>query len=140
MKRIVLSLFAIIILISSGLFFGTQFIAQTDGDITIVLMDDDTEISRQNHAFKSGDTLYDILSANYEIYCANRQYQKDEACDPVTFTDITGRVLLGIDDLESNWTDTFIQIQINGTPATAGMDQLAFADQDVITLILKPVE
>lgn len=140
MKRIGLTLIAITILSITGLVFGAQFQANMDGEVTIILIDGETEISRNTHAFNEGDTLYDLLSKNYQIYCADRNYQKDDMCAPVAFAEITGRILLGINDLESNWSDTFIQIQLNGAPATAGMDQLQFTDQDEISLVLKTVE
>jgi hypothetical protein len=140
MKRILLSLLAIGVLIGVSFFFGAPFQAPAAGVITIVLIDGDTEISRDVHAFNEGDTLYDILSRNYTIYCADHNHQKDETCTPTKFLEITGRVLLGINELESNWTDTYIQIQINNVAPEKGMDQLEFTDQDVISLVLKPVD
>jgi hypothetical protein len=140
MKRILVSLLAIGVLLSVGLFFGRTFQAPEAGVITIVLVDDDVERSKATWPFEQGDTLYDILSRHYTIYCADRSYQIDPSCAPAMFSEITGRVLLGIDDLESNWTDTFIQIQINGVPSPLGMDQLEFTDQDIISLVLKTVE
>jgi hypothetical protein len=140
MKRIALTIIALSILSVTSWFLGAQFQTNTAGEVTIILVDGNTEISRNNHAFKEGDSLYDILSENYQVYCADRHYQKDETCTPVTFTELTGRILLSINSLESNWSDTFIQIHLNGVPATAGMDQLQFTDQDEISLVLKTVE
>lgn len=140
MKRIALTIIALSILSLTSWFLGAQFQANTAGEVTIILVDGDTEISRNSHAFNVGDSLYDILSENYQVYCADRNYQKDETCTPITFTEVTGRILLSINGLESNWSDTFIQIQLNGVPATAGMDQLQFTDQDEIALVLKTVE
>jgi len=140
MKRIFVSLLAIGVLISVGFFFGRTFQAPEAGVITIILIDDDVERSKATWPFEQGDTLYDILERHYTIYCADRSYQIDASCAPVMFSEITGRVLLGIDELESNWTDTFIQIQINGVPSPLGMDQLEFTDQDVISLVLKTVD
>jgi hypothetical protein len=140
MKRIGLTLIALIILIFAGLFLGQQFQAETSGSLTIVLVSYEEELRRDEVSFAEGDTLYEILSSHYDIYCADANYQPDATCESLFFTEVSGRILLGIDTLSSNWKETFIQIQINGEPAVQGMDQLRFQDQDEIRLVLKNAE
>jgi hypothetical protein len=137
MKRLGLTLSAITIFIGASFFLGRQFQAESSGTLTIVLVAEE-EISRQQVSYQEGDTLYDILTAHYTVYCANAQYLPDETCEILFYTRFSGRILLGIDDLMSNWTDTYIQIQINGVKAEEGMDQLKFTDKDIISLVLMP--
>lgn len=140
MKRIGLTMIALLILIAASWFFGRPFQAETSGTLTIVLVDHTEEVRRDVVEYHEGESLYDILSKNYEIRCANALYEPAPSCEPLIYSEVSGRILLEIESLKSNWRETFIQIQINGIPAVTGMDQLKFNDQDEIRLILKTVE
>lgn len=140
MKRIGLTLIALLILLLAGWFFGRPFQAETPGSLTIILVDHEEEVRRDVTLYHEGESLYDILSRNYEISCASPTYEPDPSCEPLMYSEVTGRILLEIESLKSNWKDTFIQIQINGIPAVYGMDQVKFNDQDEIRLVLRTVE
>lgn len=140
MKRIGLTLIALLILIFAGWFFGRPFQAETSGSLTIILVDHEEEVRRDVTWYHEGESLYDILSRNYEISCASPTYEPDPSCEPQIYSEVTGRILLEIESLKSNWKDTFIQIQINGMPAVYGVDQVKFNDQDEIRLVLRTVE
>lgn len=137
MKRIGLTIVALSILLLVGWFFGRSFQAETAGTLHLVLVNQSTEVRRDEVAYYQGDSLYDVLDRQYTVRCADAAYQPTAACEPLAYSEFTGRILLEVDELKSNWRDTFIQIQINGTPAVYGVDQLRFNDQDEIRLVLR---
>jgi hypothetical protein len=131
-----------ILILITGAFFSSisLFQASESGVITVLLYDGDHLVSEEVIAFKKGDTLLGIMNENYEIICMNASYEPDSSCEIASFLEVSGRIILEIDSLKSNWTSSYIEIEINGEKSIVGIDTLKFKDEDVIWFRLKSLE
>jgi len=131
----------ILILITGSFLSAIQLFQASDhGEITVVLYDENSLVSETVIEFEAGDTLFEILNESYEITCMNNSYEPDPSCEVASFSGVSGRIILEIDSLKSNWTDSYIEIEINGEKSNYGIDALKFEDEDVIGFRLKSLE
>lgn len=130
----------LVLLASLTLGYFSFFEASNDGEIHVELYDEDRFISETTIAFDEGDTLYDLLRDHFEITCMSASYERDPSCQSASFSSISGRIILEIESLTSNWVDSYIQIEVNGEKSSYGMDTLIFKDQDVITFRYVPLD
>ncbi|MCF7924997.1 MAG: DUF4430 domain-containing protein [Candidatus Izimaplasma sp.] len=129
MKKIGLSI-GIIFVTVIAVFLLTRQINDTVGEIRFVVKDQsDNIIIDDRLAFSEDDDLVTILEDNYTVYCASETYQPTLNCD-TTF--VNGRVILGIEDIVTDWNNTYIGIYINGTYSSVGVDSIALRDGDTI--------
>ncbi len=100
--------------------------ATGQGSIEITVYDQSgTVASSESHLFYEGDTLFKVMDRHYDLTCADAQYNPDNSCD----TTFSGRhILLGINDVESDWTNTFLYLEVNGVMATRGVDEVELED------------
>lgn len=135
-------LISIILIIIAASILGTfrLFQASSDGEITVILYNEETQISETIIPYEADDTLYELLASNFDITCMNASYEPDPDCDMASFSGISGRIILEIDALKSNWTDSYIEIEINGEKSSYGIDALNFTDQDVIGFRYTPLD
>ena len=128
MKKLIMT---IIVLALAGLGFFFYDKMQTPdgpGEITIqIINENDQLISEETYSFDEEDTLLEILDANYDITCANSNYQPT-TCNPES---IFGTVILEIEDLTTNWTVDYIAIYINDEYSTYGVDSIVLTDGDI---------
>lgn len=128
MKKILFSVVAILLIISS--FFALSYFnfSDVEGTVSIVLIDEigDT-ISSKEFEFTSEDTLFDILDQNYEVICANSSFQRSEECEKGV---LSSRVILEINELETDWRNSYISIYENGEYSVIGIDNIALNDGD----------
>lgn len=97
-----------------------------DGEITIIVVDQIGDIvSNQEISFVESDTLFQLLDDNYDIACANNQYQISDTCEKLLFS---SRVVLKIDEVETNWLDNYIGIYIDDVYSTQGIDEIPLRD------------
>lgn len=137
MKKILISCVALVLLISSFLALSYFDFSDIEGTISITLKDEigDT-ISSKEYDFTSEDTLFIILEENYEIGCADSSYQVTEICEKGLFT---SRILLEIDDLKTDWRNSYISIYENEEYSTQGIDNISLNDGDKFVFEFKIV-
>jgi hypothetical protein len=108
---------------------GTIEFRLYDEDETL-LIDDEINIYQD-------DTLYTVLARHYDLVCADRQYKPDPTC---SHRFLNGYVILGIQGLESNWTDTVLSIYVNDSLSNYGVSMIDLEDGDVISIRKKQVD
>jgi hypothetical protein len=131
MKKILIVLVTIV----AGYFATSYFLEPVEGDIeggvTIVLIDENSEIiSETLFAFEEETTLFQLMNREYELTCADSSYQPDDTC---SFVQLNSHMLLEIDELETNWTNSYIQIFIEDTPSNYGVDRILLTDNTTYT-------
>lgn len=135
MKKLILSIAALLIL--AGSFFAFSYFKDQDveGTITIILIDEigDT-ISSEEYDFTSDDTLFDLLDENYEVGCADLSYQLSSECSQNI---LTSRVILKIDEIETDWMNTYIAIYENDEYSLNGIDNMTLNDGDIFVFEYK---
>ncbi|MCK5387816.1 MAG: DUF4430 domain-containing protein [Candidatus Izimaplasma sp.] len=129
MKKLGVSLIVLIVVTASFIAFSQLNKNDPIGEITIVVIDEigDT-LSNKTYAFTESDTLFSILEENYEIGCADSSYHITTVCDPLLFS---SRVILKIDSVETDWTNTFIAIYKNDEYSNLGLDSISLNDGDI---------
>ncbi len=121
MKKLFITI-ALIAVGVAGFFIQDQLRENDDhGAITIELVDQngDTFVS-DTYTFQELDTLLGILEENYTTTCANASYQPS-SCDEST---LMGHILLGVDDLQTDWTNNYIAIYVNDEYSNYGIDNI----------------
>ena len=105
-----------------------------DGEIIIEVVDENNELVIQTTiGFFDGDTdLIELLKTEYPVYCGNAQYEPDELCETNL---LFGRTVLGIDDVITDWYNSFMAIYVNDTYSFVGVDAIEFVDGDVIRFV-----
>jgi hypothetical protein len=119
----------VLALAAIGFFYYDNIQAPIEpGDITIQIVDEtDQIISEEVYSFTEEDTLLAILDANHDLTCGNRNYQPT-TCNPDS---IFGTVILGIDDMSTNWMVDYIAIYVNNEYSTFGIDSIVLTDGDI---------
>lgn len=117
-KKIILTILGLIVLGISLYLVKTNVNTNTSGEITIIVVDETgTEIINEKQSFDRGQTMMDILVANYDI-------------------EVDNGFLVMIEGVEArNRQEAFIQIIINDIPSPKGIKQMRFADGDIIKFI-----
>ena len=137
MKKVLISIVALALLVGSFLALSYFDFSDIEGTVTITLVDEigDT-ISSKEYDFNSDDTIFDLLEENYDIGCANSSYQLTSECNSTLFS---SRVLMKIDEIETDWLNTYIAIYENGEYSTLGIDNMFLNDGDVYVFEFKTV-
>ena len=127
MKKLILT--AIALAFGALGFFVYETLHQTEGDgsVTIVVVDENDNVTYSEiHRFTEEDTLFSILQDTFDLSCANNMYQPSDCSD----TSFFGTVILGIDDLDTDWTTDYIAIYINDEYSGYGIDGIQLRDGD----------
>ena len=129
MKKLVISVIALIIVAASFIIFSQLNKNDPTGEITIIVIDEigDT-ISNKTIEFKESDTLFSLLDDNYELGCADNSYQITTECEELLYS---SRVILKIDSLVTDWNTTYIGIYENDEYSSLGIDLISLNDGDV---------
>ena len=126
MKKLTISLVVLILGVSSFLFFSSPNENDETGSITIVVINELEEtVYHEELVFNQEDTLFDLLDEHLTVMCANASYQASEQCNNVN---INGRIILGLDDVETDWYHSFIAIYVNDEYSEYGIDGIALID------------
>lgn len=134
MQKVFVTL-AMMAIMAIALFLYDQSLENsTAGTLTITLSDAGETIHEASHPFTEDDTLYTLLDAHYEIRCADANYQPSDRCESLSFTGVEGRILMHVNELETDWFTSYIEISLNGQKANYGMDQLPLDDGDWVDL------
>ncbi|KFZ27016.1 MAG: hypothetical protein KQ78_00782 [Candidatus Izimaplasma bacterium HR2] len=137
MKKVIISVAALVFLASSFLALSYFNKSDVEGTITITVIDEIGDIvSSKEFDFTSEDTLFDLLDQNFEVGCANSSYQLSSECEKILFT---SRVLMKIDDVETDWINSYIAIYKNNEYSLLGIDNIVLNDGDVFVFEYKTV-
>jgi len=119
MKKLIIT--GILLVVAALSFFLSDLIRTNDdqGEITIEIVDQigDT-VHHQTTSFVEGDTLLDIMTNNFELRCANNQYQPDTCATDY----LIGNVILSIDGMTTDWNNNYIAIYVNDEYSNYGID------------------
>ena len=137
MKKVLISLVALALIVSSFLALSYLDFSDLEGTITITLIDEigDT-ISSKDYDFTSEDTLFDLLDENYDLGCTDSGYRLSTDCEPKM---IGSRILLKIDGLETDWINSYIAIYENDEYSVLGIDYISINDGDIFVFEYKLV-
>jgi len=128
MKKLGISIIILVLAIAG--YFGFSQLNKNDsiGEITIIVVDEigDTVSSKQ-YLFTEDDTLFSILNENYEIGCADNTYHLSDVCEEQLFN---SRIILKIDTVETDWSNTYIGIYENDEYSNLGIDSISLNDGD----------
>lgn len=84
-------------------------VADTEGTVTVELIDLAGETQTKEWNYEPGDTLLDLLSKHYEV-----NYQEDQY----------GAVLLGIDQIQTDFITSYIAIYVNNEYSNYGISSI----------------
>ena len=131
MKKWLFTGLVLILTFVSLFILNLEAITQDSGEITIVLQSGKLTIKEETISFKEGDTLLNVLSESFDVKCADQNYQPT-SCEN---TPIIGTVILGLDDVLTDWTHNYLAIYIDGTYSTVGIDHIVLSDGMTITFV-----
>ena len=67
------------------------------------------------------------MQDTFALSCENQFYQPSDCTNPPLF----GTVLLGINSIQTDWTNTYIAIYINDEYSTNGIDNITLTEGDI---------
>jgi hypothetical protein len=109
MKKVLFSIGVIVLALAT--FFVLQSARDSEaGQVTILLHDGDQIIREDTFAFLAEETLFDVLNKEYDLVCANLNYQPSETCSNLVFG---SPVILGIEGIMTDWTNQYFAIYLN---------------------------
>lgn len=131
MKKLVISIIVIVVAAASFITFTQLNKNDPIGEITITVIDEigDTLYSR-TYEFTEDDTLFSILDSDFIVGCADSSYNITLECEEVMFG---SRVIMRIEDIETDWTNTYIAIYENDEYSLLGIDSIVLNDGDTFT-------
>jgi hypothetical protein len=110
---------------------------QTTGTIMITIIDNNDQIKTEEIGFTEGESLFEVLNNRYTLECASVTYQPDATC---SHTMMGSHILMSIDDLKTNWTNTYIEILVDGERSMYGIDLIELQDNMAITFQFQTIE
>lgn len=126
MNKLMMTLVVLIAGISGFWYFSQPEENDEYGEITIVVINELEEtVFNQTLLFDEEDTLFELLDENMDVKCANASYQISETC---TKLNVNGRVLLGLDTVETDWYTSFLAIYVDDEYSEYGIDGIALQD------------
>jgi hypothetical protein len=127
---------------ATSYFVYFSFLTPSDNDsdsgyVSIVLMDEsNTIIIDDVHYFEGTVTLYELLQSEYDIACASPNYAIDYDCG---FTMLNSHIILGIEEIETDWINTYLKIYINDEESNFGVDLIYLNDESEYVFIVTQV-
>jgi hypothetical protein len=104
-----------------------------DGTVHLIVIDElGNEYIDSDLDFNSGDTLFDVLDENYELTCLGSDNLADDTC---SYESQFGYAILGIGDVKTTWTSSYLQIFINEESSNYGAAKMVLNDQDEIKVV-----
>ncbi|MFP4078257.1 MAG: hypothetical protein ACOCU5_00325 [Bacillota bacterium] len=118
---------AVVGLIFLVLMWVSDPFSDEEGSLDLVVYDtDETVVVDETYAFYEDDTLFSVMDRHHDLVCADRGYDPDPTCE-AEFGHY-GRVLLGIDDILTDWDNTFLYLEVDGAMAHRGIDTVELDD------------
>ena len=120
LKKIVLTIAALVVLVLGGMAFSKTFSSTSDGSITVELVELDGSIkSSKEIEFNEGDQLLTLLEENYD----NVLFENGMLMSIDTFT------------TASDWS-TFISIYVDDDMSMVGLAEIQYEDGTKLSLIM----
>lgn len=142
--KLLVSGVVVILALVSLVFLRPNNSAKGDGSFKLIIIDlKDDYLFEDDLIFFKDESFYDVLKRNFEIICADRNYNPDCECS-YEFNLITHkeRVVLGIKDdsfeLITSWQNDFLafyeQIDDNLVLLNYGVNNISFYDDDIFVI------
>ncbi len=101
--------------------FYNPFASDHAGEIRIQVINNDAIVIDETVAFYESDNLYEVLNRNYSIETSR------------AYSQAYGRHLLSIEDVKTDFENTFIHISKNNEHVHLGIDFLPLEDGSLYT-------
>ncbi len=128
MKKLIVSIIALAVITTGFFMLKQESEAESFGTITVELVDDKNQLTTKEISFDEGETLLDLLQSNYQVGCADDTYKISDVCEKTTFG---GHVILQIENVVTDWNNSYVAIYINNVYSTSGIDQVELVDGNV---------
>ncbi len=130
MKKVLISIISLVFLFASFYALDSLNENKVEGFLTIILIDEygDT-VFNEEYEFKKKDSLFDVLSKEHVVGCSDSSFNITSDCKSNIFTK---RVIMKIDNVETDWQNSYFAIYTNDLYAILGVDDLNIQDGDVI--------
>ncbi len=114
---------------AAALWFLPSVLSDAEGSVTIEIYDANDElVVRDTHEFYGETTLFDMLKEHYDI-----------TYEETSFGAGSGKILLAIEGVETDFTNNFLYLEKNETQSFYGIDQ-QLEDGAVYTISVRRVE
>jgi len=131
MKKVFVTIFALALALIGFFVLGDQRVDHDAGQVRVSIHDGEHLLREDSLTFSEGESLFDILKQEYSLLCANASYQPTEDCNELLFG---SPVILGIDEVLTNWTSSYFAIYINDEYSTLGVGNVYVEDGDMVRL------
>ena len=122
MKKIVVVILLLVAMIGTFFIIKNVNEADSEGVIIVEVMDKDENVVKTKEIeFYAGDTLAELVKKNFDNVVINESNY--------------GNLILCIETVETDFTTSYISINVNGEPSMVGMDQIELIDGITITFI-----
>lgn len=128
----------IMILIVLGLgyigyaYTSTPLSGDVQGGVHLLVIDQSGEtVIDDYYEFENQTSLFDLLQENYTIGCADSSYEIDYTCE---YAELNGHMVLSVNDVETNWYNSFLEITVDGVYSNYGADKIMLEDDTTYTL------
>jgi len=131
MKKIVIILVVLGFSFIGYTYASTPLSGDVQGGIHIEVIDETGEtIINDYYVFEEEGSLFEILQENYSIGCADSSFQLDDTC---SYEALNNHMILAIEDVETDWYNSFLEITIDGEKSQYGVDSIMVEDETVYT-------
>lgn len=104
-----------------------------DGIITLQVVDEYGELIIDDQvSYNEGDNIFELIQRNYDVVCLGVGNTLDDTC---SFETQFGYAVLGIDDVKSDWTSSYLQIFVNDIASVNGVTTIQYENNDVIKFV-----
>jgi hypothetical protein len=126
MKKVFITLLVLSVSLVSYVYFSTASKGDVTGGIHIVVVDENQDVVIDDYIdFHDEVSLFDVLHEQYDLVCADASYKADDLCETVM---MDNHVILGINDVRTDFFSDFIAIYIDDEYAVYGADQIMVKD------------
>ncbi len=131
MKKIIIILVVLGISFVGYTYASTPLSGDVQGGIHIEVVDEvGVTIISDYYDFEEEVSLFDILQENYALGCADSGFKMDDTC---SYKVLNNHMILAIEDVETDWYNSFLEITINGDESQYGVDSIMVEDDTVYT-------
>lgn len=131
MKKLIILVVILGLAFAGYKYFSAPIKGDEAGGVNIILIDETGKVvSNVEYDFQTEVNLFTFMNEHYSLSCADSGYKTDDTC---SFTMLESHVLLVVDDVESTWTGSFIQIIIDEIPSEYGIDRIMLKDNTTYT-------
>lgn len=132
MKKIIMIITVLGLGLVGYMYTSTPLRGDEQGGVHIEVINDLGEVAISDYyEFTEETTLFDLLEQNYTVGCADSSYSVDYTCEYTTFN---SHVILVVDDVETDWANSFLEITVDDVKSNYGVDLIMLEDDTTYTL------